>query len=192
MRWDDWRPSDPTLLSGFEIWRQGENGAAREIFAGAVAGGDSADAWRGLGSVAWTEGSFTEAYRCFIEAIRYQPWNPMHWADLGLVLRDLRHREEAIAALQVATGLDPTYEPAWNEWANVLVDMGRYEEALPLYDHALALDAGRAVVHHNRGVCLLYLHRIDAAIASFQAALTRDPGYRYTLDELARLAARKG
>ena len=89
--------------------------------------------------------------------------------------------------LSFAAALDPAYEPAFNEWANVLVDVGRYDEALGLYDHALSIDDTRAVVHHNRGVCLRFMGNVEDAVKSFEAALQRDPTYPHTLHELEKI-----
>jgi tetratricopeptide (TPR) repeat protein len=112
----------------------------------------------------------------------------MHWGNMGLVRRDLGEPEAAIAAFCVSLGLDPEYAPALNEWANVLFDTGKHEQALTLYDAALAIDDTRAVVYHNKGVCLRYLGRLPEAVEYFKAALARDPHYRYSLEELRRLS----
>src|SRR4051812_36037765 len=111
--------------------------------------------------------------------------SPMNWGNLGLAMRELHRYEGAIGAFEVATALDPTYEPAWNEWANVLVDVRSYHAALLLYDRALSIDDTRAVVHHNRGVCLRMLGRISEAKSCFRAALQLEPTYHYSTAELA-------
>jgi len=194
MQWDDWPPRERALLPGFEAWRDGRHGVARELFETHLASDPhSADAWRGLGNVHWSAGAFAESARCYRRCIEIDPCNPMHWGNLGLALRDLRDTEGAIAVFRVSLGLDPTYAPGLNEWANVLFDAGRLVEALQLYDRSLAIDGGRAVVHHNKGVCLRYSGRLPEAVACFARALEIDPGYGYALEELRRLGvAREG
>ena len=182
-----WKPSDPVLLPGFTLWRAGALTEALRFFASAARPGAGACAWRGLGSVLWTMGRFEEALTAFRHALELDCYSAMHWANVGLVLRDLGRRECAINAFRVAGVLDPLYEPTFNEWANVLYDNERFPEALELYNKALAVDASRAVVHHNRGVCLLALNRRNEAIRSFGEALKRDPTYVHTLNELRRL-----
>jgi tetratricopeptide (TPR) repeat protein len=188
MKWNDWRPTNPKLVTAFEVWREGRLEEALALFSSAVTADEGqADAWRGQGGVLWSLGRFEEAAAAFRKAVALDCWNPMHWHNLGLAYRDLRRFEDSIRMLRFSGALDPKYEPAYNEWANVLVDLGRHDEALRLYDQALSLDEGRAVVHHNRGVCLRLMGNFALARESFAAALRRDPGYHHTLSELERM-----
>jgi tetratricopeptide (TPR) repeat protein len=190
MQWNDWLPGNKGLIPGYEAWREGRLEDARVFFEEkAEEQPHSADTWRGLGNVAWTMKDFTTALSHFSTALSLEPWSPMHWSNMGLVRRDLGQPEAAIAAFRVALGLDREYAPALNEWANVLFDVSLYEYALPLYDASLAIDNSRAVVHHNKGVCLRHLGRVIEAEQYFRMALTLDPNYRYSLEELQRLSA---
>lgn len=168
MTWDDWVPRDPSLKPGFDLWRCGDLSGASRFFEQAAAGRpDEPCVWRGLGSVRWTQRRFEDAREAYGRALALDCWNPMNWANLGLVYRDLGLREQAVRAFEAAVALDPHYEPAYNEWANVLFDSGRFQDALPLYRQALALNSRRAVVHHNLGVCLRMMGQTGAAVASF-------------------------
>ncbi len=188
MRWHDWTPRESANEAAFDLWRDGALlEAAARFEARLDAAPDCAEAWRGLGSVRWTEGAFEAARVCFARALSIEPCNPMHWGNLGLALRDLRRFDAAIAAFAVATGLDAGYEPAWNEWANVLVERGNPAEALPLYERAIAIEPERAVLHHNRAVCLRLLGRRDEARDALAHALVLHPGYRYSIEELERM-----
>jgi len=187
MKWSAWQPKDQRLRKAFQIWRQGKHLPALHIFQRAVAANDhQPDAWRGLGSVLWSLRRFEEASSAFRRSIALDCWNPMHWHNLGLTYRDSDKPDAAIRMLRFATELDQGYEPAFNEWANVLVDQRRFEPALKLYDHALTLDDSRAVVHHNRGVCLLFLGDFARAELSFREALCRDPEYSPAALELKK------
>ena len=187
MKWNAWQPKDHRLRKGFQIWRHGEHFQALQIFQRAVARNENQpDAWRGLGSVLWSLRRFEEAAFAFRRSLALDCWNPMHWHNLGLAYRDSGNPDAAIRMLRFATEIDPGYEPAFNEWANVLVDQGRFEPALKLYDHALTLDDSRAVVHHNRGVCLLLLRDFVRAKLSFREALRRDPQYSHAAVELKK------
>lgn len=185
--WNSWPPTDPSLAEGFRLWREGELAAAEQQFRKHWHQ-NPADAARGLGSVLWTSRRFEEARQAFSTALRHDPWNPMHWANLGLAQRDLKHCQSALQTFDMALALAPDYEPAWNEKANVLYDLGRYDEALPLYRRALSLNPHRAVVHHNLGMCLNALGEIAGAMAAFTEALQRDPGYHYSQAMVARLS----
>jgi tetratricopeptide (TPR) repeat protein len=188
MTWEDWLPSDRTLLPGFELWRSGELSGALRFFEEFLSDyPDDAAALRGYASVLWTQGRFDGALQFFQKAVRVDCWNPMHWSNLGLMFRELNRRPQAIRAFEVAVALDPCYEPAYNEWANVLFDEGRYADALALYEMALSMNSSRAVVHHNRGVCLRFMGDTDAAVSSFRKALEFDPTYSHTIQELLGL-----
>ena len=185
--WDSWPPTDPTLARGFALWREGRLDDAEALFRDWSGTDEEGDAARGLGSVLWTRGQFVAARDAFALALQKAPWNAMHWANLGLALRDLSKGHSALMAFDMALSLAPDYEPAWNEKANVLYDFGLYENALPLYQHALSLNNRRAVVHHNLGMCLLALGDSVAALAAFHRALQLEPGYHYSLNMVQRL-----
>ena len=186
--WNDWRPQDPVLASGFDLWRGGNLLDALLFFQHYLdRHPDDAGALRGYGSVLWTLRLFQEALHFFQLAVRVDCWNPMQWSNLGLVYRDLKQRSRAIRTFEVAVALDPEYEPAYNEWANVLYDAARFGDALVLYDKALSLDNSRAVVHHNRGMCLKVMRDKVSAIAAFETALAIDPSYPHSLMELKQL-----
>ena len=95
---------------------------------------------------------------------------------------------QALSVFDVAIGLDEFYEPAWSERGNVLYDLCRADLALPHSRRALELDGGRAVVHHNHGMCLLALGDAPGAGAAFEAALEIDSGYPWSVDMLRRLS----
>ncbi len=189
MQWGDWPPRAEALRPAYDLWRSGNLDRAQELFeAWTRLQPEDADGWRGLGNVFWSRGDFVRCLSCYQTALHLKPWSSMNWGNLGLVFRDLGQFQEAEAAFRVCLALDPTYAPGLNEWANVCYDDGRYHEALLLYGRSLAIDAGRAVVHHNRGVCLRTLGQTAAAIDSFQQALSLDPAYHWSIAELRGLA----
>lgn len=188
LSWEDWKPANAELIPGFNAWRRGELQAAEQLFSTFLNGRD-ADALRGYGSVLWTQGRFQQACDVFSEAVELEPWNPMHWGNLGLALRDLKKLEPALAALDTSIMIDPGYEPGWNEKANVLYDMHRFIEALDHYYAALAIFSGRAVVHHNIGMCHIALDNVATAAICFESALDIDPGYDYARQMLGRMSA---
>jgi len=148
MQWNDWPPRDASLMAGYESWRDGRLSEAQSFFEERMRlQPEDADVWRGLGNVSWSRRDFVSALRYFSQALHLEPWNPMHWGNMGLARRDLGQPEAAISAFRVALGLDSLYAPALNEWANVLFDMGRYEEALPVAQRAVELCQGSTQVN---------------------------------------------
>jgi tetratricopeptide (TPR) repeat protein len=185
MQWDDWRPRDARLTTPFQAWRDGQLDAARHGFESWIGEHPSdPDGWRGLGNVFWSAQEFGLCLYCYQQAVRYDTWNPMHWGNLGLVFRDLKRLAAADACFEICLAIDPDYAPGLNEWGNVFYDAGRYTAALALYNRSLAIDRNRAVVHHNRGVCLRALGDSPGAVESFHTALRIDPSYQHTLNEL--------
>lgn len=184
---DAWRPGDLSLLDAFEAWRAGEHPRAEAAFVDRLlVDPGSVDAWRGLGSLRWTQHRYDEALHAFEQALARAPHDPMHWVDVGLTLRDLGRSSAAIALFEVALRLEPGHVPALNELANALVDTGRPGHALPIYDQVVARVADREVYHHNRGVCLRLLGRIGEAVAELRTALALNPDYQWSRAELVR------
>lgn len=193
MQWDDWRPRNPRLTAPFQAWRDGELDEARHEFESWIAEHPSdPDGWRGLGNVFWSARIFAACLYCYQQAVRHDAWNPMHWGNLGLVFRDLERLAAAEACFEICLAIDPSYAPGLNEWGNVCYDDGRHRAALALYDRSLAIDRNRAVVHHNRGVCLRALGDWSGAIESFRTALRIDPSYQHTLNELEAMDKEPG
>lgn len=184
----DWLPQDSALQPAYQAWRRGDLEEAEGAFVSALdLNVHNADAWRGLGSVHWNQGRFEDSLNAFQAALRCDCYSAMNWANVGLSLRELGRRTQAIEAFVISVALEPNYTPAFNEWANVLFDDGRYVEALELYDRALRMDESRAVVHHNRGVCLRFLGEINGAWESFHRALELQPDYAHSILELWRI-----
>ncbi|HEY9878118.1 MAG TPA: tetratricopeptide repeat protein [Leptolyngbyaceae cyanobacterium] len=95
------------------------------------------------------------------------------WGDLGpgfvwdqraLALGGLGQYEEALAAANRATGLQPDYAKAWNNRAVVLWHLAQYDEALASTKKAIELDANYAQAWFNQG-------RIYSTTKEYQQAL---------------------
>lgn len=84
------------------------------------------------------------------------------------------------ASLAAADSLAPARFPGddavfWGQAALNLLAAGVPSEALQAVDRALALDAGQAVLHHNRAAILAALGRHDEARRSLETARSLDP-----------------
>ncbi len=85
--------------------------------------------------------------------------------------------EEAVAALDRATRLDPGNAEAHHQYAQGLVIVGRDSAALAEYRRALALEPGRAVTYEEVAFLYLLERRYQDAIAWSDSALAADPRF---------------
>ena len=85
-----------------------------------------------------------------------------------------RQLAAARTAAQRATALAPDSGSAWTRLAELEFSFGRTREALRALDRGLTLSPKNAQAHALRGYLLSAENRIDAARASFQAALDLD------------------
>jgi tetratricopeptide (TPR) repeat protein len=115
-----------------------------------------------------------------------------------LQLDDLRNAEREFSA---ALTLQPTFHPAEAAMAYVAMARGNEKDAATRFERALQADASYVPALVGRGQALLELERVGDALASFEAALAKDPNladlrsrvevlrFRATQDMLARAKA---
>jgi tetratricopeptide (TPR) repeat protein len=112
------------------------------------------------------------------EAAALDPAAALYANTLGVVLLDqFRQIEGALAWLERAVTLDPTYGDAQLYRATALAEVGRWEDAVAGYRKALLLPTLTAppVAHQNLGVALYNLKRYREAEESLRFALGLDP-----------------
>ncbi|MDO8679807.1 MAG: tetratricopeptide repeat protein [Acidobacteriota bacterium] len=115
-----------------------------------------------------------------------------------LQLDDVRNAErEFLAALKV----QPAFHPIETAMGYLAMARGNEKEAVTRFEKALQADATYVPALVGRGRVLLELERVPEALASFEAALAKDPGladlrsrvevlrFRSTQDTLARAKA---
>jgi tetratricopeptide (TPR) repeat protein len=88
----------------------------------------------------------------------------------------------------VVPGVERVYANRGNEEAR----MGRFAEAVKDYDKAIAIYPRQANVHSDRGAALLNLDETDAALASFQTAISLQPDLVLARLGVARIAQLRG
>lgn len=81
----------------------------------------------------------------------------------------------ALADLDRAIELDPSYADAYANRGSIRHLLGDYSAALADLDRAIDLDPGLASAYNNRGAVRLMQWDLDRAIADFDAALALDP-----------------
>ncbi|MEU8271525.1 tetratricopeptide repeat protein [Sphaerisporangium sp. NPDC049002] len=119
-------------------------------------------------------------------------------ANRAQLLGVLGHPGEALADLNAAIAIDPTYPDYHLDRGNLLFQMGRPDAALADYEMALRLSPPLPEGHYNRAQLLLAMGDLEAAKADLDRVLELDPGYldayinragllvQFGLDEQAR------
>ena len=73
--------------------------------------------------------------------------------------------------------------------ARVLACINQFDQAIDFYGESLRLYGGKALTHHNIGLCHYNAGRLEDAQASFQRALGMDKNYGPTKELIIRLEA---
>ena len=81
----------------------------------------------------------------------------------------------AAASYRHAIAIAPQHTKAIRRLAHLTFEQQGYAEAVELFQRLIAIDSGDAVAYGNMGIALFYLGRNDAALKSFDRALSLDP-----------------
>jgi tetratricopeptide (TPR) repeat protein len=120
--------------------------------------------------------------------------NPVAHQCLGCAFLQDGKVKPAIAELNEALRISPTYQDAHASLGRALVMAGRTEEAIPHFRAALA-GTDKADIRHDLGSALDKLGRTDEAIREYEAAIAiepLDPGSFHTRVLLAKDLAARG
>jgi tetratricopeptide (TPR) repeat protein len=90
-------------------------------------------------------------------------------------LKKLGDARAALAALDQAITLNPSYAPAHSNRAAILLDLEEFAQALTAAGRATALAPNFAEAWNNNGLAQLALEQPDAALESFRRAAELDP-----------------
>jgi tetratricopeptide (TPR) repeat protein len=119
-------------------------------------------------------------------------------ANRAQLLGMLGHPGDALADLDTAIAMDPSYPDYYLDRGNLLFQMGRHDDALADYERALLLSPPLPEGYYNRAQLLLATGDLEAAKADLDHVLELDPGYldayinragllvQFGLDEQAR------
>ena len=168
-------------------------GSLRRPALRAVAGGGLAVA---LGVAAWGQAHLYAdpevLYRATIER------NPSAWAlynNLGALLIDRGHDEEAVSQLHEGLRLNPRLAAAHNNLCVAEVHLGRFDAALAECSEAARNDPKLAMAHANLGIALMASGRLREAEPQLETAIGLEPGYteaHYNLAHLLVVTGRAG
>ena len=101
------------------------------------------------GLVAWHRGDLAAAERQMRSSIAANAAIPDFHNNLGLLLRDTRRVDEAIAAFRTALAVDATWFEAHNNLGLALEAAGRWDEAVAAYRDAIVREPRFAAARQN-------------------------------------------
>ena len=133
------------------------------------------------------DGRYSEAEAGYRNVLRQQPGDPKALYYLGLLHF---HRGEIAAALncvQQCLARAPGNAHAWNTLGSMLIADKRSVEAKEAYRKVTAVAPSMGEGWYNLGICLRDEGDFDAAIATLQEAISRQPDYFRAYEALAML-----
>jgi tetratricopeptide (TPR) repeat protein len=112
-----------------------------------------------LGLATWHFGDVAEGERLMRAALAADATIPDFHNNLGLLLRDTRRLDEAIACFQRTLEVDPGWFEAYNNLGLTLEAANRWDEACAAYAEAIRREPRFAAARQNLGRALLTLGR---------------------------------
>lgn len=145
------------------------------------------------GLVASKQGDAAAARKHYADAIaRADGDYPEAYFNLGILERDEKHLDDAIAAYQKAIVQRPGYHAAENNLGLTLVAAGRADEAEKLYRDVLAKTPAYAPAWINLGKLYSQQKKYDDAVDAYTKALQAKPDSARALLDLGVAYARMG
>jgi Tfp pilus assembly protein PilF len=115
-------------------------------------------------------GDFKKAEQLCKKALKIDKTIPEAWYNLGLALRGLHHKKEAIRAQREALKLTRDSADAQNSIGLELLELGEYKDAETALRRALRIDPNHAFAHSNLGKLFTAKKKhVEALTASEQA-----------------------
>ena len=104
----------------------------------------------------------------FHRSLRRDPFQPLCWYNLGLLLLNADQPEQAQAAFRWAVLLDPSSSDAWCNLGLSLVKQAKPSQAQTCFQAALALNQQHCQSHSNLGNVLMEAVKPQAALPHLQ------------------------
>lgn len=163
-------------LMGLLALRAGDNAAAAEFMAKAIASGEqSAAIYQSHGDALREAGRLDAALASYDTAIAIAPERVEAHINRGSTLLALGRGEEAVASYQRGVALRPTDAKLHAMLGRVLHAQGRRDEAVVSLRQSLALDPRDARTHYRLGDVLSAKGELVEAEAAYRQAIALDP-----------------
>ncbi len=125
-----------------------------------------------------------EALAVCLEAIRFEPTEPVNFNLLGDIHATCERWPEALAAYHEALRLDPEYVDAYHNLAIALKESGDYKAAVQSYRQALRLAPDEPDIHYSLGNALRRLERWEESVGEYEIAIQLLPDYSDAFNNL--------
>jgi tetratricopeptide (TPR) repeat protein len=167
--------------------------AAESIRKPAVVYGFAAIVLPVLALLTWRQaGMYTDAETLWRDTLARNPDCWLAHNNLGLLLRDQGHIEEAMEHCQKAIQLNPNYSESPDSLGVALAAQGRFDEAIECYRKAIQINPNYSAALNNLGVALVAEGRFDEAIENYYKAIQLNPNNPKVLTNLGVALADKG
>lgn len=138
---------------------------------------EAADAWHGLGVVAWRRGFFEKALEYLVQAAENAPDSSGIQNSLGEVYRLLGNMPNARDALCRSIELSPSSALAYNNLGMSYLMEDEYLQAFPCFLKATKLDPEFALAFFNLGISLKEQNYVEEAITAYRTAIVLKPDF---------------
>jgi len=137
-------------------------------------------------------GNFEDASRLYCQVLAKEPAHADAWGNLGTLLKDGGHLEQAESSQRRAWTLAPGNFNFPYMLGNTLRHMGQLSEAIAHYRQSIELEPRFAWAQYNLGLSLDDQCKTGEAEACYRSALTIDPHHYDANLNLGRLLEAKG
>jgi len=155
-----------------------------------------AESKRNIGEAYMRQGDYTSALRELLAAEKMNPDDAFTQHDLGLCYREKNLMVDALAHLNKAVSLKPSYTPARNSLGRVYLEVGELDKAIAIFKE-ITKDALYATPHFplaNLGLAYYKKGDYATALEYYHKALKLEPNFVFALHGLGStyLAMNKG
>lgn len=163
-------------LGGVAAFQLGQPAEAEKLLSRAIAlNPASASTYMCLGLAQGLLGNQLEAEKNLRHSLKLAPKNHEAWAHLGTILTLAGKLDDAAASYRSSLAIKPANAEALSSLGVILQLQGQRQEAIAHQTRALTINPQHLKAHGFRGQSMLSLHRLDEALADFDAQLAHCP-----------------